>query len=70
VIEDIGMTAPLDCAILVQGETWTGKKVVAMAIHDNGPTRHKPFVPIKCAAIPSTLLESELFGHEKGALLE
>ncbi|WP_263358355.1 sigma-54 interaction domain-containing protein [Acidicapsa ligni] len=67
VIEDIDMVAPLNCAILIQGETGTGKEVVARAVHDNGSRRNKPFVAINCAAIPSTLLESELFGHEKGA---
>src|ERR1700730_321034 len=67
VLEDIRMIAPLECSVLIQGETGTGKEVVARAIHNEGARRHKPFIALNCAAIPSALLESELFGHEKGA---
>jgi transcriptional regulator with GAF, ATPase, and Fis domain len=67
VLDDIDMVAPVDSAVLVRGETGTGKEVIAQAIHDASPRRRNNFVAINCAAIPATLIESELFGHERGA---
>lgn len=67
VLEQINTVAPQDCTVLLCGETGTGKEVAARAIHNASPRRHGSFVPVNCAAIPAGLLESELFGHERGA---
>jgi two-component system nitrogen regulation response regulator GlnG len=67
VIQQVGQVAESNFTVLVQGETGTGKELVARAIHQQSPRRQAPFVAVDCGAIPETLVESELFGHERGA---
>jgi two-component system, NtrC family, response regulator AtoC len=67
VLEQIQLVGPSKATVLLTGETGTGKELVAQSIHQNSDRSRGPFVPVHCAALPSNLLESELFGHEKGA---
>lgn len=70
VADFLNRIAPTSCSVLIRGETGTGKEVVAHTLHNRSSRREGPFIPLNCSALPETMLESELFGHEKGAFTD
>ena len=70
VFEQVNLVAPTNLSVLIEGESGTGKEVIACMIHSAGDRKHKHFIAVDCGAIPESLIESELFGHEKGAFTD
>ncbi len=70
IFSNLVLIADSDCTVLIEGETGTGKELLAWAIHNNSPKKSGPFVPVNCGAIPDTLIESELFGYKAGAFTD
>jgi transcriptional regulator with PAS, ATPase and Fis domain len=67
IIKQVNLIAPTTMSVIIQGKSGTGKEVIANMIHQKSERKDKPFIPIDCGAIPDTLIESELFGYERGA---